>query len=80
MVTLQEQRTRRERRSDRDKERERYRSKPKPKAISAAQSENFLWQLLTFEEEMRDEQRSQREVWELLQEAVKPRGMYTCLR
>ena len=62
MVTLQEQSTKRERRLERDKERERYRTKPKPKPISAAQSENFLWQLLAFEDEMRDEHRDHREI------------------
>ena len=71
MVTLQEQQARRGRRTDRDKDRERYRSKAKPKPITAAQSENFLWQLLAFEEEMRDEQRSPREIWELFGEAVR---------
>ena len=61
-MALQEQQTRRGNRTDREKERERYRSKTKPKPISAAQSENFLWQLLAFEEEMREEQRDHREI------------------
>ena len=77
-MALQEQQTRRGNRTDREKERERYRSKTKPKPISAAQSENFLWQLLAFEEEMREEQRDHREIWELFQEAVRdhPAGTY----
>ena len=77
-MALQEQQARRGKRTDREKERERYRSKAKPKPISAAQSENFLWQLLAFEEEMREEQRDHREIWELFQEAVRdhPAGTY----
>ena len=77
-MTLQEQQARRGNRLDREKERERYRSKAKPKPISASQSENFRWQLLAFEEEMREEQRDHREVWELFQEAVRdhPAGIH----
>ena len=78
-MTLQEQQARRGNRIDREKERERYRSKTKPKPISAVQSENFLWQLLAFEEEMRDEQRDHREIWDLFQEAVKDHAAGTHL-
>ena len=71
LVSLQEQQARRGQRTDREKERERYRPKGKPSPIKAAQSENFIWQLLAFEEEMRDERRGNKEIWELFSEAVR---------
>ena len=71
LVSLQEQQVRREQRTDRDRERERYRPRGKPTPIKAYQSETFIWQLLTFEEEMRDEKRTNKETWELFYEAVR---------